>query len=356
MNIRNLPVILLPILLLGCVSDNASEFSSDISMAGVRDNKIDSFEDVTINGCIEKISVQSDDVKNNPVLLYLHGGPGSSVFMYSHLYNEKLKKEFIFVNWDQRGTAFSYHEGMTRNISEDAIRDDALELTRYLTKRFKKQKIYLLGHSFGSVIGLQLAANHPEYFYAYIGVGQVIDTKYDESVKITYKWLHETLVKANDHADLERIEKDHFPYIDIVTKYGGHHNLSIDLDSLKKTSPYYFEGYLDLAKKSQAYTLDCMAENPNLKSIFNKRLSKIAVPLYFFEGVNDHVIACAPELVVEYCKTVKAPGAKVIWFENSAHMINIEEPEKFQDELIKIKKGLSDNQGGKEAVNDEPDR
>lgn len=334
-------VLFLPILLAGCVTGTVLETQNTVIGDGSVDNRIDSFEDVIINGCVEKISIQSDDIADSPLLLYLHGGPGSSMFMYSHVYNDKLRKNFIFVNWDQRGTAFSYHEGMTKNISEDAIRDDTLELTKYLIKRFKKQKIYVLGHSFGSVIGLQLVANHPEYYFAYIGVGQVINYKYKESVEITYKWLHETLVKAGDYKNLERIEKDHFPYIDIVTMYGGHHNPAIDLDSLKKTSPYYFDGYFDLAKKSQAYTMECMAKNKNFKSIFNKPLSKIDVPLYFFEGVNDHVIACAPETVVEYCKTVRAPDVKIIWFENSAHMINVEEPEKFQEELIKVKQETS---------------
>jgi pimeloyl-ACP methyl ester carboxylesterase len=329
--------VILTLTFVGCMSTNKNSFKQSERDSYVINNRIDSFEDIIIGGCQEKVSIQSDNVSDNPILIYLHGGPGSSVFMYSHLYNEKLKKAFIFVNWDQRGTAFSYHDGMTTNISEDIIRDDTLELVKYLLKRFNKEKVYLIGHSFGSAIGLHLVANHPEYFYAYIGVGQVIDYKYNESVEITYKWLHKTLDDANDAENISRIEKDHFPYIDIVTKYGGHHRLSIDLNKLKMSSPYYFDGYLDLAEKSKAFTLDSMSKNLNLKAIFNKPLSKIDIPLYFFEGVNDHVIACAPELVTEYCNNVKAPRAKTIWFQNSAHMPNIEEPEKFQDELINIK-------------------
>lgn len=300
--------------------------------------KIDAFYDVNINGCQQRVLIQSNDVVNNPILLYLHGGPGSSMMMYAHLYSEKLKNNFIFVNWDQRGTMFSYHEGMDPSmISEDQIRDDTLELIKYLLRNFHKQKVYLIGHSFGSVIGLQLVANHPEYFYAYIGVGQVA-SDWDRTVAITYKWLHATLEKANDVEGLKRIEKDKFPYIDLVTKYGGHHRLSIDLNALKKTSPYYYESYTDLAEKSKIFSVDNVGKNTNYKKIFNKSLLKIDVPLYFFEGVNDHVIACAPELVVEYCSKVKAPKKEIIWFENSAHMINIEEPGRFQDELIRIEK------------------
>jgi pimeloyl-ACP methyl ester carboxylesterase len=337
---KRMLLVLLPILLLSYVSYGENiEKSYDIKdKLNISRKRVDAFVDVNINGCIQKVLIQSNNVVDNPILLYLHGGPGSSMLMYSHLYSDKLKDNFIFVNWDQRGTAFSYHEGMdSTKISEGQIRDDALELIKCLLKTFNKKKVYLIGHSFGSVIGLQLVANQPEYFQAYIGIGQVVPSKWNESVAITYKWLHDTLEKANDVEGLKRIEKDKFPYIDLVTKYGGHHRLSIDLDSLKKTSPYYYEGYFELAEAGKQFSEKNVGKNPNLKSIFNRSIYKINVPLYFFEGVNDHVIACAPELVVEYCKKVKAPIKEVIRFENSAHMINIEEPTRFQDELIKIK-------------------
>ncbi len=300
-------------------------------------NSIDSLYDVKINGCQQKILVQSDNT-DNPILLYLHGGPGSSIMLRSHVFSEKLKKHFILVNWDQRGTALSFHEGMdTTKISESQIVDDAMELIKYLTTKFHQKKVFLIGHSFGSALGLQLIANYPEYFYAYIGVGQVA-YDWDRSVAITYKWLHNELEKANDTVALKRIEADNFPYIDLVTKYGGHHRLTIDLDSIVKTSPYYFDGYLELLSQGKAFSVKYMNRYPNQQETKNKSIWEIDVPLYFFEGVNDHVIACAPELVVEYCNKVKAPRKKVIWFKKSAHYMCVEEPDKFQKELIKILK------------------
>jgi pimeloyl-ACP methyl ester carboxylesterase len=222
-------------------------------------------------------------------------------------------------------------------ISEEQIREDALSLVKYLIKTYHKDKIYLVGHSFGSVIGLQLVADHPELFLAYIGVGQIID--WDKSVAITYEWLHDTLVKANDVAGLNRIEGDGFPYIDLIVKYGGHHRLSINLDSLKTTSPFFFSGYPQLAEEGRLFSQYYMAKNLNNGPSHGKSLLDIPVPLYFFEGKNDHVIACAPQLVVDYCKEVRAPAKEVIWFLHSAHYMNVEEPDKFQDELIKISSG-----------------
>ena len=298
--------------------------------------RVDSLYDITLNGCQQKILVQSNNT-DNPILLYLHGGPGSTIMLRSHVFSDRLKDHFIFVNWDQRGTALSYHEGMdTTMISEDQIREDALELINYLLAKYHQKKVFLIGHSFGSVIGLQLVANHPELFYAYIGVGQVA-YDWNKSVASSYNWLHNQLEKANDTIGLKRIEADKFPHIDLITKYGGHHRLSLDLDSMIRSSPYYFDGYLDLLKKGKEFSVKYMRKYPQKKTV-NKSIWEIGVSLYFFEGVNDHVIACAPELVVEYCKNVNAPKKEVVWFKKSAHYMCVEEPEKFQDELIKISK------------------
>jgi pimeloyl-ACP methyl ester carboxylesterase len=257
--------------------------------------------------------------------------------LWSHLYVEKLRREFIFVNWDQRGAGYSYRDGLDAGtVSEAQIYEDALALSRYLAKTFKKERIFLLGHSFGSVIGLQLAADHPELFYAYIGAGQVID--YRRSVEITYTWLHATLEKAGDEAGLERIERDRFPYIDLVIKYGGHHAQGIDFDEIVKASPYYSDGYLELLRKGKAFSAENVGRNQSLATVAKTSPSAASIPLYFFEGENDHVIACAPELVVEFCEKASAPIKRVVWFRNSAHVMNVEEPEKFQDELIKIKR------------------
>ncbi len=292
------------------------------------------FYKVNINGCNEQLLIQSSDTLKNPILLYLHGGPGSSSMVYSYLYSDRLKEHFTFVNWDMRGAALSYHEGMdTTLISEKQIANDALTLIHYLMEKYHQKKIYLLGHSFGSVLGMYLVDNYSELFYAYIGVGQVMNFK--ESVAIEYDWLHDTLTKAKNTSALERIEQNHFPYIDLVVKYGGHHNLSINLDSVIMKSPYYFEGYLELLSNGKKFSSTYVGRN--LKSFKNPdEIEKTSVPLYFFEGRNDHVIACAPELVVNYCNTIGAPLAKVIWFENSAHYVPVEEPMKFQEELIKI--------------------
>ncbi|MDC7126839.1 MAG: alpha/beta hydrolase [Spirochaetales bacterium] len=299
-----------------------------------KNNQVEEFFDLDINGSKQRVLIQSNNVEDNPILLYLHGGPGSSAMMYAYLYSDRIKDNFIFVNWDMRGAALSLHDDTNPElVSEGQIAEDAVNLIHYLLDKYNKKKIYLIGHSFGSVLGMYLVDNYPDLFSAYIGIGQVIS--YRESVPVIYEWLHKTLVDAGDQEALARIEKDHFPYFDIVKKYGGHHRLSLDLNSLLMGSPYYFDGYLDLLDKGRRFSMINVGKNPSTFGTPSD-MTQTTVPLYFFEGRNDHVVACAPELVVKYCETVDAPVKKIVWFENSAHMLNVEEPEKFQSEVINV--------------------
>ena len=129
--------------------------------------------------------------------------------MYSCLYEKQLKKNFIYVNWDMRGAALSYHDNLDpQSVSQGQIVDDSIVLINYLLKRFHKKKIFLIGHSFGSALGLYLVANYPDYFHAYIGVGQVIS--YKKSVEETYNWLHKNFSRRTTEKDLTKLKKRNF--------------------------------------------------------------------------------------------------------------------------------------------------
>lgn len=293
---------------------------------------IDLLTDVDINGSRQKLLIQSDDL-SNPILLYIHGGPGDPAMMFSHLYSDSLKRSFIFVNWDQRGSGLSWQEGMAESeISEDQIYNDALELSRHLIKKYKKDKIYILGHSFGSIIGLKLAYRHPELFHAYIGMGQVLD--WNRSVGFTKKWLKNKVLEAGDDEGLKRLESVNVPPMDMVIQYGGHTHTPVDFDSIMKASPYYFEGYIDLKNKARDTVQKCVARNGSSDGLSLIEIKELKVPVYFFEGRYDHVTACAPELILEFFDKLQAPVKEIVWFENSAHLPNLEEPELFQQMLI----------------------
>jgi pimeloyl-ACP methyl ester carboxylesterase len=235
------------------------------------------------------------------------------------------------VNWDQRGAGLSWHEGMDESkITEDQLVDDALELTRYLIETYKKDKIYIIGHSYGSIIGMRLASEHPELYHAYIGMGQVLD--WDRSVAYTKKWLTAEMKKADDQDGLKKLESSAVPDMDEVIKYGGHTHKTIDYNKIIMNSPYYFDGYIDLKNRARKLVQRNITKNRSTMSFWD--IEEFRIPIYFFEGRFDHVTACAPELVVEFCEKTEAPVKEIVWFEDSAHMPNLEEPVKFQQMII----------------------
>lgn len=126
-----------------------------------------------------------------PVLLMIHGGPG---FVESHLfrtYNKELEQHFIVVYWDQRGAGLSYDSTIPpQSMTLARIVSDANDLTDTLKRRFHKEKIYALGHSWGSAVGIYLVQQYPSDFYKYIGVGQVVDM--EENEKLSFS-LHSRL-------------------------------------------------------------------------------------------------------------------------------------------------------------------
>lgn len=139
-----------------------------------------------------------------PVLLFLHGGPGWPQTPHLRYFNADLTEEMILVSWDQAGCGQSYlHNPNPKNLSPESLVNDAHELTQYLKKKFNKEKIFLVGFSYGSVIGLKLAEKHPDDYYAYIGVSQVISLS--ESWDVSMQWLKEQAQQKNDTAALRQL-------------------------------------------------------------------------------------------------------------------------------------------------------
>ena len=130
---------------------------------------------ITIYGHNQFISIKGADQKNNPVLLFLHGGPGASATIMFQKMNKELEKNFTVVCWDQRGAGNSFSKKMDKSkLNVPQLIDDTRVLIEYLCKRFSKEKIYLVGHSWGSRLGMYVVRMYPERIAGYIAVGQVV--------------------------------------------------------------------------------------------------------------------------------------------------------------------------------------
>ena len=148
-------------------------------------NGIDGLEAVQIGGIQQWIEVRGQNV-NNPILLFIHGGPGIAFIPLAGAWQASWERFFTVVQWDQRGAGKTYasndKELQRKTMNIPQMEHDTLDVVNYLRNRYKREKVFVLGHSWGSVLGLWLAHEHPELIYAYVGVGQVINTEQNEEV------------------------------------------------------------------------------------------------------------------------------------------------------------------------------
>ncbi len=172
-------------------------------------NGIESLEAVRIGGIDQWIEVRGQNAKN-PILLFIHGGPGIAFIPMASAFQNPWEKYFTVAQWDQRGAGKTYESNsrelqrQTMNVPQ--MEQDAVDVANYLRTRFKRDKIFVVGHSWGSLLGLWLAHEHPELIYAFVGTGQAVSMPQNEAVgyQITLQAAHD---RHNEQAiqDLESI-------------------------------------------------------------------------------------------------------------------------------------------------------
>ena len=143
---------------------------------------------------------------SKPVLLFLSGGPGIPEYLMEQWYPSGLENEFIVCYPEYRGTSLSYNSGLDpKSITLDQFIDDAIGITNYLRERFGRDKIYLMAHSFGTYIGINLVDQHPESYIAYIAMAQEVDSRKGEMLAYDYMYA-QYKAQGNDKM-LNRFDK-----------------------------------------------------------------------------------------------------------------------------------------------------
>ena len=143
--------------------------------------RISMLQQLLINDSEQTIMINGDD-KSNPLLLFLHGGPGTPQIGYARKYQSELEKHFTVVNWDQRGAGLSYsNEIPGSSMTLDQLTADTIHLTERLCKQFNRQKIYIAGYSWGSVLALHVLQERPDLYDGYIGISQVVNIQKEET-------------------------------------------------------------------------------------------------------------------------------------------------------------------------------
>ena len=175
-------------------------------------NAIATLEEVMIGGVPQSILVRGVDAKG-PVLLWLHGGPGGTVMPVAHVFGGELEKHFVVVHWDQRGSGLSARSDVPDDsLNLEQFLSDTHELIDILRSRFGVDRIFLLGHSWGSVLGLITAQRHPDLLHAYIGMGQATDERRSEELGL--QWVREQAALRGEDRALRELEGLVPPYLD----------------------------------------------------------------------------------------------------------------------------------------------
>ncbi|MFX1337863.1 MAG: alpha/beta fold hydrolase [Promethearchaeota archaeon] len=317
------------------------------SSGNIKSNSVTSLEKVKIGGMDQWIIIRGHD-KGNPILLFLHGGPGSTEGPFAYKFQRGLEEHFIVVNWDQRGAGKSYSRRIPKesmNIEQFIL--DTHELIQLLLNRFNKKKLFLIGHSWGSILGTLVVSRYPELIQAYVGIGQVVNIL--ENEKISYKYTIDQAKERGNKKALKQLKKlEPYPEKDIN-----------DTKTLRKQRKWLmkFNGvmhnetswwpYIKIALGSPEYSLKDMIKfirglkfsmeimwSQLFEIDFLKQISELKVPVYICMGRYDYNTPF--ELAENYFNQLKAPKKQFIWFEDSAHLLNTEEYEKFNNFLIDV--------------------
>ena len=319
---------------------------------------IDETRAVRIGGIDQWISVRGKD-RRNPILLFIHGGPASTEMPVSWLYQSGWEDYFTVVQWDQRGAGKTYVANdpakVEPTIAKDRMVADGEELVAWLRATYGKQKIFVLGHSWGSIIGLELARRHPDWLHAYIGMGQMIYGRDNE--RLGYEWaLQAARADHNDKAVKQLLALAPYPRADgsvsveqIITQrtwvihYGG----------LTWNRPD-FDYAQDAAKFSPDYTRqELNPENgigeslphllPAMMAWDVRGVTHLDCPVFIFAGRHDYETPSA--LAETWLAALQAPRKGLVQFDKSAHMMELEEPGKVLVHLVNDVRPIAEDAG-----------
>jgi pimeloyl-ACP methyl ester carboxylesterase len=308
------------------------------------EGSITTLEKVKLGGSSQWITIRGKN-KNNPVLLFLAGGPGGSQLAATRNQLKALEEHFVVVNWDQPGAGKSYHAVPIKSLTPERYISDAHELAQYLCKRFNKEKIYVVGESWGSALGIWLVQRYPELFYAFAGTGQMVS--FSDTEIYCYEKALEIAKNNRDQKKVEELEaQGRPPYYgkDMVWKESAY--LMYLSDYMAKNPAITRPGYNTLSDLAgPEYGLyDKINYMRGVVTTFNhvyqqlydldlrEQAVEIKVPVYFLEGRHD--VNAPPVLVEEYYNLLNAPHKEFIWFDTSGHSAWINERDKFVDVMV----------------------
>jgi len=312
------------------------------------ENGICMYEYPEINGLKQYIQIRGIDRKN-PLMLFLHGGPGGSMAGLCHAFQADWEKHFTVVNWDQRNTCKTFLANKKRaaEIAKTGSLQDYMAdidaVIKYLHTVYSFEKIVLAGFSWGSLIGAEYAKTHPENVSYYIGIGQHIN--YIEGLEYTCGCLQE--LAKDDSADSAAIAG-------FTKKISG--GAEFTPEYLKNLQTFSILGAKYIAKDGKPFPVKELLLSPflkfrekkamlrsdpkmfegtynTLKTVDFRNNLRFEMPVLFVSGDEDFV--CPNELLAQCFDKIDAPEKKNIVLEKATHTCFLDQPEAFIGAIVK---------------------
>jgi pimeloyl-ACP methyl ester carboxylesterase len=309
---------------------------------------IDELKAVDIGGIKQWISVRGTN-PDNPVLLFIHGGPGSPMMPESWIFQRPWEDFFTVVQWDQRGagkTLAAASGQPATPLTLDRMQADAEELVDYLRKTYGKQKIFLMGHSFGSVLGMRVALHRPDALYAYVGVGQMINARKNEAQ--SWVMARAAAVQAGNTAAVHELDAL-APYPGpagsplSLEKIGGERKWVVEFggmrygrrtdpeDVFQSLSAAYNDSDREAAQRGEMQSVVQLV--PQLMEVNFESSTSFACPVFFFAGRND--MATPSAIVEQFYTHVRAPKKALYTIDRAAHDVMFDAPGQMLVDLVR---------------------
>lgn len=325
----------------------------------VTDEGVERLEKVRIGGIEQWVSIRGND-RRNPVLLMLHGGPGWVAMPSSWYFQRGWEEYFTVVQWDQRGAGKTYVENgpaaLAPTMTRERMVEDAVEMVAWLRREFGKDKVFVLGHSWGSYLGLELAQRRPQWLHAYIGIGQITDAP--ESERRGWAWTLEQARRDGNAAAVAELESlapyaqggTPVPLADLMKQrrwlnhYGGmvHNRRGGEAEGAAiRLAPEYSDA--DVAGVWAANDFSVQHLLAGVLTLDMGRVQQLDCPLLLFLGRHDYNVSSS--LAAEWFERVRAPSKQLVWFEDSAHEVMNEEPGKTLLSLVRYARPMAERAG-----------
>lgn len=314
---------------------------------------------LSLGGIEQWVTIRGAD-QRNPILIYVHGGPGRPNMPAAWPYQRAWEDYFTVVEWDQRGAGLTYARAadpaaMIETLSFDRVTEDAVELMAYLRERLGQDRVFILGHSWGGAVAFNAAMRRPDWVHAYVGLSPLLNMQ--ENERVSYEMVLAEARRRNDAAAIAELEAL-APYPGNLTmerlgiergyvmRYGGlaaYRDNASHFFNATFLSPDYEPEERDRINEGSLATVEQLL--PELVQINVTTVRRAPFPVVMLLGRHD--MSTPSQVAVDWLARLDAPVERIVWFEHSAHLAPIEEPGRVLTALVEEVRPLAERRRGR---------